>query len=496
MKVRQFYNDDRVSVNMPGIKDYVSIRDQDNKRVHVQKRLVLSNLKELFHYFREENSNTVIGFSLFASLRPKNCVLAGASGTHTVCVCSIHQNVKLMIIGKGFIFDKRLLDSVAISNISVDHFMNFKLLRRMIYVFFSIGSNLKVLTRDSRPLNHYTDCLKFITCPNSSPKCYFGTCTACPGIEVLRDYLDEVLNENEIDSITYKHWVSTPRTSLETAIKEKSEFVDDFCEKIKILLPHSFIAKAQSTFLKSVKESLNDNEFLVQCDFAENYAFVVQEAAPGFHWNNSQATIYPVVVYFKSNGVINHSSLVIISDCLNHDSIAVHVFSKIITDFIKSINATASKIYYCSDGAPQQFKNYKNILNVYHHKFDYGIYAEWHYFPTAHGKGGCDGVGGTMKRMAARASLQLPPDRQITTPQALFDWASQSTNLPNIVVKFSPKSDYDRAKDMLENRFKIGKPIPGTQKIHCVLPQPDGTVFVKPFSACEEHKCHKILKNN
>ena len=40
-----------------------------------------------------------IGFSKFAELRPKECVIAGSSGTHSVCVCTTHQNVKLMMVG-------------------------------------------------------------------------------------------------------------------------------------------------------------------------------------------------------------------------------------------------------------------------------------------------------------------------------------------------------------------------------------------------------------
>ena len=40
-----------------------------------------------------------IGFSKFAELYPQHCVLAEASGTHAVCVCTIHQNVKLMMTG-------------------------------------------------------------------------------------------------------------------------------------------------------------------------------------------------------------------------------------------------------------------------------------------------------------------------------------------------------------------------------------------------------------
>lgn len=100
IKVSEFYEDERNCATMPGKKDFVSIRDNDGQRRHVQKKLILSNLKEMYTAFRSEYSDIKIGFSLFATLRPRHCILAGASGTHTVCVCSVHQNVKLMIDGK------------------------------------------------------------------------------------------------------------------------------------------------------------------------------------------------------------------------------------------------------------------------------------------------------------------------------------------------------------------------------------------------------------
>jgi len=37
-----------------------------------------------------------IGKSKFAELRPKWCILAGANGTHNVCICTQHQNFKTM----------------------------------------------------------------------------------------------------------------------------------------------------------------------------------------------------------------------------------------------------------------------------------------------------------------------------------------------------------------------------------------------------------------
>ena len=38
-----------------------------------------------------------IGFSKFCSLRPKLCVIHGSSGTHSVCLCTHHQNTKLTL---------------------------------------------------------------------------------------------------------------------------------------------------------------------------------------------------------------------------------------------------------------------------------------------------------------------------------------------------------------------------------------------------------------
>ena len=49
--------------------------------------------------------------------------------------------------------------------------------------------------------------------------------------------------------------------------------------------------KKQSEFFKQRKSSLNSDERVLVLDCAENYLFMVQGAAQGFHWNNSQATI-------------------------------------------------------------------------------------------------------------------------------------------------------------------------------------------------------------
>ena len=88
-----FYESDDISHVMPGKKDFVSVKE--GKREHIQKRLILSNLRGVCCEFKEKYPDHKIRFSKLAEL---HCVLAGASGTHSVCVCTIHQNVKLMLL--------------------------------------------------------------------------------------------------------------------------------------------------------------------------------------------------------------------------------------------------------------------------------------------------------------------------------------------------------------------------------------------------------------
>ena len=50
------------------------LKQPDGKRVHIQKRLTLSNLRELYQNFKEKNPAASNGFSKFAELQPKNAL--------------------------------------------------------------------------------------------------------------------------------------------------------------------------------------------------------------------------------------------------------------------------------------------------------------------------------------------------------------------------------------------------------------------------------------
>jgi len=80
-KVIDFYNDDKNSRQMSGMKDCISMLI-NGERTSVQKCLLLMNIKELFSFFITfMNPEYNIGFSTFAKLRFKNYILPGGSDT-------------------------------------------------------------------------------------------------------------------------------------------------------------------------------------------------------------------------------------------------------------------------------------------------------------------------------------------------------------------------------------------------------------------------------
>jgi hypothetical protein len=146
---------------------------------------------------------------------------------------------------------------------------------------------------------------------------------------------------------------------------------------------------------------------MILCDFTENYSFILQDEAQGFHKNNAQATNHPLVIYFNKSDALNteHENLVMISDCLNRESILVHTFQQHPMKFIENTSVSPlKKMVYFSDGSAAQYKNRKNVQNITCHNEEFGVPAERHIFTTSHGKSACDGVGGTLRRLAAKVS--------------------------------------------------------------------------------------------
>ena len=110
---------------------------------------------------RKKYPNVKLGFSKFCTFRPKWCVLAGSSGTHSVCVCSIHQNAILLV------------DAI----------------------------NWDIT---------YKDLISKIVCDSTRKECMMHQCESCPGRARLKQFLDEQLSDVDSESeFHYNQWDTT-----------------------------------------------------------------------------------------------------------------------------------------------------------------------------------------------------------------------------------------------------------------------------------------------
>ena len=109
------------------------------------------------------------------------------------------------------------------------------------------------------------------------------------------------------------------------------DLLEEIVLQINALTSHSFITKAQTAYLSQQKESLTGGTAVVLLDFAENYSFVVQDAVQGYYWDNSQATLHPLVAYYqKEDGNLGMINFCVVSDCLKHEATAVYAFISVI----------------------------------------------------------------------------------------------------------------------------------------------------------------------
>ena len=133
----------------------------------------------------------------------------------------------------------------------------------------------------------------------------------CPGKTELSSTPMTIFGSHDFDfhsTISYKQWISTDRTILESTV---NEFSDILTNKIFELCHHHFIKVQQATYLKETKAMLYDETCIILIDFPEKYSSLVQDAIQSFCWQSQQATLHPFAVYHNDDdGKLNVTVIV------------------------------------------------------------------------------------------------------------------------------------------------------------------------------------------
>ncbi|KAK3912458.1 ARL14 effector protein [Frankliniella fusca] len=447
----KFYLRQDISRELPGKNNFVTVRE-NGERVRKQKHLLMGNISEVHEEFQKLHPEIKISRSKFAAIRPKECCLASNAGMHNVCVCSIHENPKLMFNGAH-------LNQISDLN-------------------------------SKSP----TDCIKFFVCTKPTTECYFRTCSKCPDkmkfVKLIQEYFDSEM----VEEVTYNQWESTDRGNIITRISSIEDFIEDFVNLMEDLITHHYIYKEQSAFFNERLNDLQDGEVVIVGDFAENYTFLVNDSIQAMYFKQKQATLHPFSVSYWDSQLEEkqHLSYAVISDHMEHSTVAFYSFQKKLLEDLKKKKVNMKIIYYFSDGCSGQYKNKKMAANVWYHKKDFGIPAQWHFFATSHGKSACDGIGGTLKRLATYYSKQhIQPGTLITTPLLFFEFAQKQ--IKGICSLWVSTEEVAEVETKLKVRFNSAYKIDGIKSCHSITPcENENFVLIRKYSKALESTKRKI----
>jgi len=103
------------------------------------------------------------------------------------------------------------------------------------------------------------------------------------------------------------------------------------------------------------------------------------------------------------------------------------------------------------------------------------------FFATSHGKSACDGIGGTVKRLLTKASLQRPYNDAILTTEAIMSFCK--CNVSGIKFFNVKPERYEACKEKLTPRFQMANTIKGTLKFHRFIPLSNSKLLAYKLSA-------------
>jgi hypothetical protein len=363
-----------------------------------QTKVLTDYLKNLHDKFSAENHNIQVSLTTFSRLRPKNILLTSFISRNT-CQCLHHQNMALKV----------------------------KAMRK---------AGVRISENPENLIHH--------------PE------------------LDEICSDALPDPFTYSVWkkVDIGNGKMKMKVVEETKplsvFTTEMQKQVNDFAQHVSRVREQYQQVRLLKDNLKQNEMIVQMDFTENFSCRSLEEVQSAYWNQSMVTLHPIVAYHKHEGDLKHTSFVVVSDEMSHSASSVCAFLDEIIPKLKEIVPSLEKIHYWTDSPSSQYRNKFIFHSLLMHKTAYGVEARWNYFEAGHGKGPCDGLGGTTKRLADQAIKQGKV--VIQDANDFYNWASQSSK----GIKFVYVSQDTTKAKQAEFSGLVLKPVKGTMKLHAV----------------------------
>ncbi|WAR04331.1 hypothetical protein MAR_019700, partial [Mya arenaria] len=131
-------------------------------------------------------------------------------------------------------------------------------------------------------------------------------------------------------------------------------------------------------------------------DFTENYSCGHADKILTANFYKCYVTLHPVVIYTNSSDQhLSHEYFI-----YAHNTGIVYAFIKRNTNRLKNEHPGITLVHNITDSPTSQYRNKNTMYLEVNHVQLFGFMADWE---ADHGKGPCDGVGGSSKRLAVLA---------------------------------------------------------------------------------------------
>ena len=257
---------------------------------------------------------------------------------------------------------------------------------------------------------------------------------------------------------------------------DKSQFITLVTSELRKFRQHAHRVAQQYGAVKKLKEKLPPNHITCQVDFAENYTCSWKEEIQSAYYCKDSLTVHPAVFHWREDGELKTKSTVFTSDVTDHDASMVFAMMKRIVTAAKVLLPNLQFVHYLSDSPSSQYRNRHIIRVISAHKSIFGVDCTWTWFESGHGKGPCDGVGGTAKRNADMAVKRL--DANISNAHSFAEWGNRSGG--KLEYEVVNGAEYDVAK--VELNQMEAKVVAGSQSFHAAIPVGNGDVLFRNTS--------------
>ena len=342
MLVNNFYLSDDISWQAPGRKDRVIIREVNEGRKEKrteQARYMLTSLKEAHFKFLEDHPSDKIGLSKFCELRPSNVKLFDHI-PHHVCVCSYHENVRLL---------------------------------------------LAALKEHTSLQTEFQDFICQMTCDAQAEACLTGQCKSC------EKNINSFKPINGGNALRYFQWQSiNKRNEKVEIIGTVDDAFKSLSRQLKPFLLHTYVKRKQAAVFSKLVSSCDGESIVLQVDFSENATIASQREIQSAHWNHSQATIFTAHIWIDTKSdTKSKEGIVIVSDDLDHSKQSVYTYMQYILNRLKVKCPNMKVLDVFSDGAGSQFKQKYLFSNLHswEKEHDFNIHLE--FFCHLPWKGSC-----------------------------------------------------------------------------------------------------------